>query len=837
MPQISIVIPLYNQADFIEENIESLAKQSFRDFEVIVVNDGSTDNSLEIVKELKDRYKDLDIKILNQKNCGLSCARNRGIEESGSDLILPLDADDKLREDALLKYLKGFKESGADIVIADTQNFGENDTLFSISDSNLFLLPYENWLSYCGLYKKSVWREVGGYKLNMDGGYEDWEFWISCYERGYKFHFVKEPLFFYRVKKESMFTEAKKKDRFLKNKIVLNHTALYPQKRVYEAIGEVFEGRYNKYFFYSERDSFEGERFVLLEGSFVGYKNFGDILQLKKAVSFYKREGFSPIVLCDVEAIKDREYIESLYEDLGVSDIVFYSTVNYDMRDYGLKLVKKCFVENFHIYGGGFLNRYWIYGYLNLAESVINYFGVKRFTVSGQQVDEEVSDKIESFFKKYPPLIFGCRDRKSFEILKGKIRNLEYSFDDAYEELKVLKSRVSFFEDKRKSVLIHLNLTSYVVEDVKNAILDYKSVLKKIRERFKDIRVYFVVAYNDLKADMVRDTLNAIQTMEDEFKEAFILDFSSWAMKYDSIEIPKNAFMITSSYHLAMFAKVCKMPVFIFSKNDYYSQKREALNIKEESFDRFLDTLSVDEESLREWDKVREKWDEKLREALKGKRDLRRYEYENSFRYTFPFYDKFSKYDLSQEVKKQEYLYEAWKSFQSLKEWLDELDVSKRWIEKQYKSFEEENRKLLSDIKKQKEWILQLERDKRWLEEQRGSFKKENEKLLNGIREYEKWVKELEDSKKWLEGQVENYKKREKELEGEIERYKNSFEELKEWTEVLQKGKDWLEESLSEKDGEIERLKENVSEYERKIRELRNNRYIKALLKLKLINI
>jgi peptidoglycan hydrolase CwlO-like protein len=279
------------------------------------------------------------------------------------------------------------------------------------------------------------------------------------------------------------------------------------------------------------------------------------------------------------------------------------------------------------------------------------------------------------------------------------------------------------------------------------------------------------------------------------------------------------------------------MPVFIFSKNDYYSQKREALNIKEESFDRFLDTLSVDEESLREWDKVREKWDEKLREALKGKRDLRRYEYENNFRYTFPFYDKFSKHDLSREVKKQEYLYEAWKSFQPLKEWLDELDVSKRWIEKQYKSFEEENRKLLSDIKKQKEWILQLERDKRWLEEQRGSFEKENEKLLNGIREYEKWVKELEDSKKWLEGQVENYKKREKELEGEIEKYKNSFEELKEWTEVLQKGKDWLEERLSEKDGEIERLKENVSEYERKIRELRNNRYIKALLKLKLINI
>ncbi len=920
MPEVSIVIPLYNQADFIEENIESLSKQTFKDFETIVVNDGSTDNSLKIIKELQKKYKELDIKIIDQENCGLSCARNRGIKEAKSKLILPLDADDKLREDAIEKYLKGYRESNADIVIADTQNFGEDDTFFSRSESSFLLLPYENHLNYCGLYKKSVWEEVGGYKLNMDGGYEDWEFWLSCYERGYKFHFVKEALFLYRVKKQSMVTEAIKKDRFLKNKIVLNHPALYPERRVYEAIAKIYENRHNKYFFYSDKEFSKDKRYVLLEGSFIGYRNFGDILQLKEAIEFYKREDFCPVVLCYVEAIEDREYIENLYRNLDVSHIIFYSIVSYDMKKYGLKLIDKTHIENFHIYGGGFLNRYWIDGYLNLAESVINYFDIKKFTVSGQQVDESVVDKIESFFKKYPPLIFGCRDKKSFEILKGKVENLKYSFDDAYNRLKALNNKIEFFEDNKKSVLIHLNLTYYVADDIKKALLNYKNALKKIKEKLSNPKIYFIVAYNDLNVELVRDTLNTIQTLEEEFKEAKILDFASLAMKNFSLKIPKNSIMLTSSYHLAMFAKVYEIPVFLFSQNDYYSQKREALEIDNE-FEKFLENPKADKKVLKEWDKTREIWGKELKEALKGKRNLKKYDYENSFKYTFPFYNKFEKYDISKEIKKKEYLYEAWKSLQPLKEWLDELDVSKQWIENQYKNFEKENKNLKESIKEHKKWIeqlekdkkwlegqrssfekenrnllkslddyknwvkeleeskkwfesqienykkrdrkleneiqkyktsfdelnrwiKQLEKDKKWLEEQRSSFEKENRNLLKSLDEYKNWAKELEESKKWLEDQIENYKKRDRKLENEIQKYKTSFDELKQWTETLQKSKEWLEEKnnslekiIDQKDKNIEELGKKVKGYEEKIEELKSNRYIRALLKLKLIEL
>ncbi|NPA81909.1 MAG: hypothetical protein GXO31_04820, partial [Epsilonproteobacteria bacterium] len=552
-------------------------------------------------------------------------------------------------------------------------------------------------------------------------------------------------------------------------------------------------------------------------------------------------------------------------------------------------------------------------------------------TVSGQQVDEKVIDKIESFFKKYPPSIFGCRDRKSFEILKGKIENLKYSFDDAYNRLKALNNKVKFFEDEKKSVLIHLNLTSYVVEDVKKAILNYKEVLEKIKKRFDNPKIYFIVAYNDLKVEMLRDTLNTIQTLEEEFKEAEILDFASLAMKGLPLKIPKNSIMFTSSYHLAMFAKVYEIPVFLFSQNEYYSQKREALNI-DENFEEFLKNPRADKEILKEWDEAREVWERDLKEALNKKIDLRKYEYENSFKYTFPFYDKFTKHDISKEIKKREYLYEAWKSLQPLKEWLDELDVSKQWIESQYKHFEKENKNLKENIKEHKKWIEQLEKDKKWLEKQRSSFEKENKNLLKSLDEhknwvkeleeskkwleeqftkskqwfekqienykkrdreleaeiqkyktsfdelkkwneqlekdkkwlekqrssfekenknllksldeYKNWTKELEESKKWLESQIENYKKRDRELEAEIQKYKTSFDELKKWTETLQKSKEWLEEknnslekTIGQKDKNIEDLSEKVKNYEEKIKELKANRYIKALLKLKLIEL
>lgn len=97
MPKISIVIPLYNKETAIERTIQSVLCQEYHDFELIVVNDGSTDHSLDVVKGISDER----IRIINQQNSGVSAARNRGMNEANGEYVLFLDADDNLLENAL----------------------------------------------------------------------------------------------------------------------------------------------------------------------------------------------------------------------------------------------------------------------------------------------------------------------------------------------------------------------------------------------------------------------------------------------------------------------------------------------------------------------------------------------------------------------------------------------------------------------------------------------------------------------------------------------------------------------------------------------------------------
>jgi len=112
MPEVSVVIPLYNKAPYIERALRSVLAQTFQDFEIIIIDDGSTDDGAEIVKGILDAR----IRLIQQKNAGVSAARNRGIAESSFDLIAFLDADDEWKRDFLetvLRLKRNFPEAGA----------------------------------------------------------------------------------------------------------------------------------------------------------------------------------------------------------------------------------------------------------------------------------------------------------------------------------------------------------------------------------------------------------------------------------------------------------------------------------------------------------------------------------------------------------------------------------------------------------------------------------------------------------------------------------------------------------------------------------------------------
>lgn len=132
MPRFSIIIPVYNVEEFLEDCLESVELQTFDDYEVVIINDGSTDNSLKICKEYALNHSG-NTTIINQKNSGLLLARRAGIDSAKGEYIISLDSDDKLRIDALEIIDRAIRRTNSDVII------------FQASRSEYFDVPYLNY--------------------------------------------------------------------------------------------------------------------------------------------------------------------------------------------------------------------------------------------------------------------------------------------------------------------------------------------------------------------------------------------------------------------------------------------------------------------------------------------------------------------------------------------------------------------------------------------------------------------------------------------------------------------------------------------------------------------
>jgi len=235
-PMVSVVIPCYNQARFLPEAVESVVQQTFADWEAIVVNDGSPDATSAVCRELAARWPERLVRGVEKRNGGLADARNAGIAVARGKYILPLDADDKLHPLMLAKTV-ALLEACPEVAIAytDTVHFGAVNAQVFAGRFTLANLCQHNLLSYCALYRREVWRAAGGYNPNMTWGYEDWDFWLGCAERGYQARRIPEFLLYYRVKSQSMLTTALEHDRELRARLILNHPSVYPAGSVEQA--------------------------------------------------------------------------------------------------------------------------------------------------------------------------------------------------------------------------------------------------------------------------------------------------------------------------------------------------------------------------------------------------------------------------------------------------------------------------------------------------------------------------------------------------------------------------------------------------------------------------
>ncbi len=201
MPKVSIVIPCFNHGAFLPETLASLEAQSFRCFEIIIVDDGSTD------QETINLYDQLDtrgLRVIRTANNGVSAARNRGITEATGKFILTLDADDCIGTEYLTKALSVFeKHSNAGIVFCERQMFGERSGNDPLPQYDARRLLIENLIYPAALFRKEDWAMVGGYNESMTYGWEDWDFWIALSRLDKVVIKLPEAMFFYRVRSAS----------------------------------------------------------------------------------------------------------------------------------------------------------------------------------------------------------------------------------------------------------------------------------------------------------------------------------------------------------------------------------------------------------------------------------------------------------------------------------------------------------------------------------------------------------------------------------------------------------------------------------------------------------
>ncbi len=260
-PFISVVIPCYNDGKYLPETVAHVKKQTYTHFEIIVVNDGSTDKeTLDILSDLTKQ----DVTVLHKENGRMSSARNYGVQHAKGALIAALDADDYFHHHFFEKAVKVLEENNKVAVVSSfIQLFGTFNKVSKPRGGDEFNFLLSNQCPACALVRKSCWNEVGGYDEKMVYGYEDWEFYIRITQKGWTVHIIPEKLFFYRQTPKSTHANDtlpnrekiieyiidKHKDWYLHKLqgLIIREEVVYKNSRIsYPVIGEMLKNRITK---------------------------------------------------------------------------------------------------------------------------------------------------------------------------------------------------------------------------------------------------------------------------------------------------------------------------------------------------------------------------------------------------------------------------------------------------------------------------------------------------------------------------------------------------------------------------------------------------------------
>lgn len=198
-PLVSVPMALYNHGRYLDGALQSLFAQTMPDWELVIINDGSTDDSLHIAKQLIRKYNDPRIRLVSKANEGLPKTRSRGMRETSAPYICQLDADDFIAPDYLEKALQ-ILEHDPEIgwVIPKTLTFGSTNHLTWHWKYDFVRSLIKCPCPALSVFKREAWEDCGGYFQDDMSCREDWEFWIRLGEHGWRAVTMDDVYFIYR---------------------------------------------------------------------------------------------------------------------------------------------------------------------------------------------------------------------------------------------------------------------------------------------------------------------------------------------------------------------------------------------------------------------------------------------------------------------------------------------------------------------------------------------------------------------------------------------------------------------------------------------------------------
>jgi glycosyltransferase involved in cell wall biosynthesis len=245
---ITVLIPCFNHGRFLLESVERALGQQGGPPKVIVVDDGSTDErTVQALDELPG-----EVEVIRQQNAGVSAARNAGFERSDSELLLMVDADDRLTPDAL-DVLRPPLEANPDVgyCYGLMKLIGAWSGVLRFPDFDPYILLHRSIAgAQLGLVRRRCWEDAGGFDPAIDG-YEDWDFSLSALEKGWRGLQIDRVTHEYRKHERSGNEEHRRRYRHVYRQIRAKHAALFARRKEFARqtdLGPLHRLAYRTYF-------------------------------------------------------------------------------------------------------------------------------------------------------------------------------------------------------------------------------------------------------------------------------------------------------------------------------------------------------------------------------------------------------------------------------------------------------------------------------------------------------------------------------------------------------------------------------------------------------------